>query len=93
LQKCIKTKNFNSLWNQHLQKTGGGEGGLIVNLAAQVWLRFLYLIYFLCLIYLLKAPSLASAAASLYNDSFTGMHFAIAERLDGPAHFRWAVLL
>ncbi len=23
LQKCIKTKNFNPLWNQHLHKTGG----------------------------------------------------------------------
>jgi hypothetical protein len=37
-------------------------------------------------------PSLASPPQRLYNDSFTGMHFAIAERLDRPALTCWAAL-
>jgi hypothetical protein len=37
-------------------------------------------------------PSLDHHAPSLYNASFTGMHFAPPEKLDGPAHSRWAAL-
>ena len=31
LQKCIKTNDFNSLYNQHLCKTGEGVGGLLAS--------------------------------------------------------------